>query len=268
MSSALSLTIEEIEKQEEALRIQKEALLKQKQQSAIKDEALPSSPPKGTHKITILQGRIGDLVNESNPEDSSAKEQVDGFIAGVQSSNPSFNKEQLDRMRQAYEDAILEDTTAAKTTEGQPLDKKYLPDLKITANNTKPQTSISKDIKKFVKNKKDKSSSSNKDLKVEADKTLISLVVKPGDTLGQIALRNYGDASMYMAIFDANRDRLKSPHKVPRGITLRVPKLETASKNRKAKQPLSSKPKKSKKTNHRTYRNMAELERLIMEGKL
>jgi nucleoid-associated protein YgaU len=47
--------------------------------------------------------------------------------------------------------------------------------------------------------------------------------VKKGDTLGKIARQYYGDASLYMTIFDANKDQLKDPNKIFPGQKLRIP---------------------------------------------
>ncbi len=49
-------------------------------------------------------------------------------------------------------------------------------------------------------------------------------VVKPGDTLGGIALKVYGAASMYMKIYKANPDLIKNPNKIYVGQRLRVPR--------------------------------------------
>lgn len=53
-----------------------------------------------------------------------------------------------------------------------------------------------------------------------ADKTY---VVKSGDTLSKIAKNEYGDASAYHRIFEANRDILKDPDKIFPGQKLRIP---------------------------------------------
>lgn len=50
-----------------------------------------------------------------------------------------------------------------------------------------------------------------------------TVVVRPGDTLGGIALRIYGSVGKWRAIFEANRDRLNDPDLVPVGIRLRLP---------------------------------------------
>jgi nucleoid-associated protein YgaU len=48
-------------------------------------------------------------------------------------------------------------------------------------------------------------------------------VVKKGDTLSAIAKAQYGAASKYMAIFEANRPMLKHPDKIYPGQALRIP---------------------------------------------
>jgi nucleoid-associated protein YgaU len=47
--------------------------------------------------------------------------------------------------------------------------------------------------------------------------------VKAGDTLSKIAKQHLGDASAYMAIFEANRDQLKDPDKIQPGQVLKIP---------------------------------------------
>lgn len=49
--------------------------------------------------------------------------------------------------------------------------------------------------------------------------------VKPGDTLGHIAQRVYGKASLYTKIFEANRDILSDPNLIKVGQKLKIPKL-------------------------------------------
>jgi len=45
-----------------------------------------------------------------------------------------------------------------------------------------------------------------------------------GDTLGALAKRYYGKASLYMKIFEANRDQLDNPDLIKVGQKLRIPK--------------------------------------------
>ncbi len=48
-------------------------------------------------------------------------------------------------------------------------------------------------------------------------------VVASGDTLGKIAQKYYGDASLYQQIFEANRDVVSDPNKISPGQKLRIP---------------------------------------------
>jgi nucleoid-associated protein YgaU len=48
-------------------------------------------------------------------------------------------------------------------------------------------------------------------------------VVEKGDTLGKIAQKHLGKASLYPKIFEANRDVLKDPDKIFPGQKLRIP---------------------------------------------
>jgi len=47
--------------------------------------------------------------------------------------------------------------------------------------------------------------------------------VVSGDTLGKIARKYYGDAALYMTLFDANKDQLKDPNVIKVGQKLRIP---------------------------------------------
>lgn len=49
--------------------------------------------------------------------------------------------------------------------------------------------------------------------------------VQSGDSLSKIAKAQYGDASKYMAIFEANQPMLKDPDKIYPGQSLRIPPL-------------------------------------------
>lgn len=50
-------------------------------------------------------------------------------------------------------------------------------------------------------------------------------VVSSGDTLSGLAKKYYGKASLYMKIFEANRDQLSDPNLIKVGQRLRIPKL-------------------------------------------
>jgi nucleoid-associated protein YgaU len=47
--------------------------------------------------------------------------------------------------------------------------------------------------------------------------------VVSGDTLWKIAKKYYGDGSLYMEIFNANKDVLTDPDKIKVGQKLRIP---------------------------------------------
>ncbi len=47
--------------------------------------------------------------------------------------------------------------------------------------------------------------------------------VVAGESLSKIALKYYGDASLYTKIFEANKDTLKDPNKIRVGQKLRIP---------------------------------------------
>jgi len=48
-------------------------------------------------------------------------------------------------------------------------------------------------------------------------------VVKSGDSLSRIAKAEYGDASAWNRIFEANKDILKDPDKIQPGQKLKIP---------------------------------------------
>jgi nucleoid-associated protein YgaU len=50
--------------------------------------------------------------------------------------------------------------------------------------------------------------------------------VKPGDTLGELAISYLGDAARYPEIFAANRDTLTSPTAIEVGMHLKIPILK------------------------------------------
>jgi nucleoid-associated protein YgaU len=49
-------------------------------------------------------------------------------------------------------------------------------------------------------------------------------VIADGDTLFTIAQKHYGDGDRFFELYQANRDVLKSPDRLPVGATLKVPR--------------------------------------------
>jgi len=54
----------------------------------------------------------------------------------------------------------------------------------------------------------------------EAEQTYI---VEAGDTLSKISKQFYGEANLYMNIFEANRDKLTDPNRIQPGMELSIP---------------------------------------------
>ena len=52
---------------------------------------------------------------------------------------------------------------------------------------------------------------------------MATYTVKAGDTLSKIAKEHLGNASNYMAIFEANKDQLTDPDKIKPGQVLKIP---------------------------------------------
>ncbi len=53
----------------------------------------------------------------------------------------------------------------------------------------------------------------------------VTYVVVSGDSLSKIAKRQYGDASLWSRIYEANRDILNDPDKIFPGQTLKIPRV-------------------------------------------
>lgn len=65
------------------------------------------------------------------------------------------------------------------------------------------------------------------EIKVEAPAEVsVFYTVKSGDTLSKIAKEQYGDATKYNIIFEANKPMLKHPDKIYPGQNLRIPPLK------------------------------------------
>lgn len=175
--------------------------------------------------------------SEKDNKESSIKEQSDLFIEDLRKKYPHFSDDQLRSMQRAYEDTVLENVTAPKIATQK---EKIQADLKLIE---KPKEKpLSRKIGQFVnkrtatKPKADNAEAETQnEIKKEAKNTVISLTVKKGDTLSDIARREYGDPNMYIAIYEENKDKLRSPRVVPAGIILRVPKIDSSMKEKFAK---------------------------------
>lgn len=56
-----------------------------------------------------------------------------------------------------------------------------------------------------------------------APKTVTTYTVQAGDTLSKIAKETLGNSSLYMELFNANRDQLDDPDKIKPGQVLKIP---------------------------------------------
>jgi nucleoid-associated protein YgaU len=80
------------------------------------------------------------------------------------------------------------------------------------------------DLKSDHKRSREEFENVKDSITIPATKSQI-VFVEPGDTLSGIAYRMYGKASLWRLIFDANRDKLRSPDRVQVGMKLKVPPL-------------------------------------------
>ena len=56
-----------------------------------------------------------------------------------------------------------------------------------------------------------------------ASHTTQTYTVKAGDTLSKIAKQHYGNANLYMKIFEANKELLRDPDNIQVGQVLKIP---------------------------------------------
>ncbi len=59
-------------------------------------------------------------------------------------------------------------------------------------------------------------------------KTAFLYTVVPGDNLHWLAARFYGDARHWTTIYQANRGTIRNPNRLPVGLTLLIPAVESA----------------------------------------
>lgn len=169
------------------------------------------------------------LVNSNENKETKLGDQTDEYIEMLRLKFPNWPEEKYKKMREAFEDITLEDSITAPKIEGGNA-KETIDDgleLKPSDQASSPKKIQLPDaIAKKVNLKDDEEAILLQELEGEAERTMIALIVKRGDTLSAIAKRNYGDPNMYLVIYEENKDKLPSPDLVPEGITLRVPKVD------------------------------------------
>lgn len=180
-------------------------------------------------KTISLKSSISAMVQEVETG-TSLQKQADIFEQDLRKRYSHFSDSQVESMRSAYEDTIIENVTGAQidaenVTEAQ-IDVKKRPSQVKTTHSKKNKQRLA-EISKIVEGSQLSKDEKGSDEYKESKKTILLLTVKRGDTLSDIAQRNYGKPNMYIAIYDANKDKLKSPNAVPEGITLIVPVIDT-----------------------------------------
>ena len=190
--------------------------------------------------------KIQALKQENQKKEESIKIKSDHFIEDLRIKYPQFTPEHLEAMRLTFEENLLEDSHYSR--------KKGKSKQDDTSSQTAPKKTISKEklqgkVSQLVHKNADKENSqAYKEFIDEAKITVVSLTVKKGDTLGDIAQRTYGDSAMYIAIYEENKDQLDSPNRVPEGIVLRVPKVDNSMQSKFAKLVKETQKKKLQKT--------------------
>jgi nucleoid-associated protein YgaU len=158
---------------------------------------------------------------------TSLQKQADIFEQDLRKRYPHFSDAQVESMRAAYEDTIIENVTGAQIDTEKLPSQVNLDSKTIHSEKNKQRLA---EISELVKDSSLSENMKDSDEYKESKETIVLLTVKNGDTLGDIAKRNYGEPSMYIAIYDANKDKLKSPNSVPVGITLIVPVIDNTNK--------------------------------------
>ena len=136
----------------------------------------------------------------------------------------------LDQLKQKYQSALQ-----AIKQQGVRLDHMHIQDGKLFLQGEAPSEQAKNEVWNKIKAVDPSYSDLTLDLRVNpslagaqqagaaAGGGLQSYTVQPGDTLSLIAKRIYGDASQYMKIFNANKDKLTDPDKIKPGQELVIP---------------------------------------------
>ena len=186
-----------------------------------------------THANQSREEKIQALKQQNYQKEEEIKMESEQFIADLRKKHPQFSDEHFESIQLMFEESLLKDSDYTpkrentKKTESKPVS---------TSKKVLSKQELEGEVSQLVSENTDKEKNHvDKELIKEADITVISLTVKQGDTLGDIARRTYGDASMYIAIYEENKDQLNSPNKIPEGITLRVPKIDNSMQRKFAK---------------------------------
>jgi LysM repeat protein len=113
------------------------------------------------------------------------------------------------------------------------LDHLHVQDDKLVIQGAAPNEDIKNEVWNAIKAVDPSYSDLNCDISIDSSLPALAAAtsgaegqtytVQPGDSLSKIATRFYGDANRYMAIFEANQDKLTDPNKISVGQELTIP---------------------------------------------
>ena len=197
-SSENDLKQERIEKLEEELK----RLRNGAKAGEEKNKQEETSDLKPTKTLVLIKR----FVSEKNPHSELLSKRKKGLKEYLKGANPDLDEEQINDIVATYEDKNLEDKTASATSEGSSTKTKALVGLDIDKKNTEGQKGFRGKLSKLTSNASNGKKAITPEITVlteTAINTVVSLTIKKGDTLSDIAIREYGDSRMYMAIYNA-----------------------------------------------------------------
>jgi hypothetical protein len=184
-------------------------------------------------KQESVADKIKSFTQKHQDKEALIKQKSNKFIQDLKEKYPQFTQDHLESMARTFEESLLDKQTTRysdKKDTDQSNNENVVTEKE--SDDEKKETLQGK-VKKLVnENAEEKKSMASQVVIDEAKITTVSLVVKDGDTLSDIAERTYGDSTMYLAIYEENKDQLSSPNAVPTGITLRVPKIDHSMKKK------------------------------------
>lgn len=187
-------------------------------------------------KQESVADKIKSFTQKHQNKEALIKQKSNKFIQDLKEKYPQFTQDHLESMARTFEESLLDKQTTRysdKKGTDQSNNENVVTEKESKENDDEKKETLQGKVKKLVnENSEDKKSIASQVVIDEAKITTVSLVVKDGDTLSDIAERTYGDSTMYLAIYEENKDQLSSPNAVPTGITLRVPKIDHSMKNK------------------------------------
>jgi nucleoid-associated protein YgaU len=277
------------------IQLLKKKLDEKKRSSNRKNAEALERPQNKVTKHLSLTRNIKSLVAKNNADQKEIDLGTEGMKlrSSLLKQFPYLSQREVDDLVAKFEDNRLEGVTGAATADVASVKKVTYNPIEGQGYKTTTSTQVNKITMFLKKNKQQSQKIETKKIQVdprlveEGNATITELVTKKGDTLSDIARRNYGNASMYMPIFMANQDKLETPHFIPEGVKLKIPTIKNIKdwkdhpdtfkkKNRKKrkiiykKKVVKRKVKKPRKNKIKplSNRRVEEIARQILEGKL